>query len=148
MLSGPIAYRAFQHSSGLAQTFAWLQQADRRYSSSQGRPAVMNAAHMLSRRESHLGCMGGFSAAQCCHLGSFQYLPSRATRMIDRMQSRVYIGNFSPQGNVFVGEPNQQGLGACISVPCANVTGDWLSLTLCAVLFFQMLRSMQFRLVD
>ncbi|KAL3157892.1 hypothetical protein ABBQ32_012303 [Trebouxia sp. C0010 RCD-2024] len=79
-----------------------LSMADRRYSSSKGRPAIMNAVHMLKRRESHLGCMGGFSAAQCCHLGSFQYLPSRATRMVDRMQSRVYIGNFSAQGNVFV----------------------------------------------
>lgn len=112
LLSGPITYKAFQHSSALAQTFTWLPQADRRYSSSKGRPAIMNAVHMLKRRESHLGCMGGFSAAQCCHLGSFQYLPSRATRMVDRMQSRVYIGNFSAQGNVFVGELKQQGLGA------------------------------------
>ncbi len=63
----------------------------------------MNAADMLKRRESHMGCKGGFSQAQCCHMASFHYLPSRATRVIDRMQSRVYIGNFSAEGNVFVG---------------------------------------------
>lgn len=50
-----------------------------------------------------MGCKGGFSQAQCCHMASFHYLPSRATRVIDRMQSRVYIGNFSAEGNVFVG---------------------------------------------
>ena len=64
----------------------------------------MNAADMLKRRESHMGCKGAFSQAQCCHLASFHYLPSRATRVIDRMQSRVYIGNFSAEGNVFVGK--------------------------------------------
>lgn len=80
----------------------------------------MNAAHMLKRRESHLGCKGGFSAAQCCHLGSFHYLPSRASRIVDRMQSRVYIGNFSPQGNVFVGELIQ-GLALGMSVSLADV---------------------------
>ena len=63
----------------------------------------MNTADMLKRRESQIGCKGGFSQAQCCHLASFHYLPSRATRVIDRMQSRVYIGNFSAEGNVFVG---------------------------------------------
>ncbi len=63
----------------------------------------MNAADMLKRRESQMGCKGGFSQAQCCHMASFHYLPSRATRVIDRMQSRVYIGNFSAEGNVFVG---------------------------------------------
>ena len=79
-------------------------QDDTKYSRSTGRPHVMNAANMLKRRESQLGCNGGFSSAQCCHLGSFHYLPSRATRVIDRMQSRVYIGNFSTEGNVFVGK--------------------------------------------
>lgn len=63
----------------------------------------MNTADMLKRRESQIGCKGGFSQAQCCHLASFHYLPSRATRVVDRMQSRVYIGNFSAEGNVFVG---------------------------------------------
>lgn len=67
----------------------------------------MNTAAMLKRRESHMGCKSGFSQAQCCHLASFHYLPTRATRIIDRMQSRVYIGNFSAEGNVFVGELQQ-----------------------------------------
>ncbi|DBB09677.1 TPA: hypothetical protein ACH3X3_001323 [Trebouxia sp. C0006] len=79
-----------------------LSSDEAKYSSSTGRPHVMNAADMLKRRESHMGCKGGFSQAQCCHMASFHYLPSRATRVIDRMQSRVYIGNFSAEGNVFV----------------------------------------------
>ena len=64
----------------------------------------MNTADMLKRRESNVGFKGGMSQAQCCHLASFHYLPSRAARVIDRMQSRVYIGNFSKEGNVFVGK--------------------------------------------
>ena len=79
-------------------------QDDLRYSKSTGRPQIMNAATMLKRRESHVGSNAGMSQAQCCHLASFHYLPSRPTRMVDRMQSRVYIGNFSKEGNVFVGE--------------------------------------------
>ena len=98
-----------------------LHQADMKYSSSQGRPAVMNAAYMLKRRESHMGCTAGFSAAQCCHLGSFHYLPSRASRVVDRMSSRVYIGNFSPQGNVFVGKIKQLWRGSNVIIHVAVV---------------------------
>lgn len=74
------------------------------YAQCTDRPKVMNSATMLRRREQYMGSRSGFSPAQRCHLGCFQYLPNRPSRIIDRMQSRVYIGNFSAEGNVFVGE--------------------------------------------
>lgn len=52
--------------------------------------------------------------------------------MIDRMQSRVYIGNFSPQGNVFVGEQMLQ--QTCLSsLGCARMLQgpDRLIVSLC-----------------
>lgn len=67
-----------------------------------------------------MGCTAGFSAAQCCHLGSFHYIPSRAARVVDRMSSRVYIGNFSAQGNVFVGKIKQQCSGPVATLQLGN----------------------------
>ena len=64
--------------------------------------------------------------------------------MVDRMQSRVYIGNFSPQGNVFVGELKQQRLGACTYASPADIAVDCFSLTWCACLLFLMLHFVQF----
>lgn len=91
------------HCQATAQV-SILVQDENLYTTCTGKPQVMNSARMLRRREQHIGARSGFSPAQCCHLGCFQYLPSRPSKLIDKMHSRVYIGNFSKEGNVFVGK--------------------------------------------
>ncbi len=59
---------------------------------------------MLRLREANmLGNNAGFSAPQRCHMGAHLFRPDVPVEMIDRMQSRAYIGQFSADGDVFVG---------------------------------------------
>ena len=83
-------------------------QEDARFAQAAGPPKVMSAAHLLRRRE--CGAAGGdcFNPAQRSHLSSFLYRPMRPSRVVDRMASRAYIGQYSAEGNIFVGEPQQQ----------------------------------------
>ncbi|CAL8463196.1 g2730 [Coccomyxa elongata] len=58
---------------------------------------------MLRLREANmLGINAGFSAPQRCHMGAHLFRPDVPIEMIDRMQSRAYIGQFSADGDVFV----------------------------------------------
>ena len=60
---------------------------------------------MLQEREA--GMLGGtvcaMSAPQRCHLGAFVYQPAVPVHCIDTMHSRAYIGQFSGDGDVFIG---------------------------------------------
>ena len=59
---------------------------------------------LLRLREANmLGNNAGFSAPQRCHMGAHLFRPDVPIEMIDRMQSRAYIGQFSADGDVFVG---------------------------------------------
>jgi hypothetical protein len=69
-------------------------------------------------RESRQGSGGGsFQPEQCAHFAAFHRLPSTATRVVDQRQSRGYIGQFTPDGNLFVG-----GCGSCKGVQCCIVS--------------------------
>lgn len=71
------------------------------------RRPVMQLSRMLRLREANMlrgGCAGGFSAAQRCHIPGFLYRPNQPVGLIDRMCSRAYIGQFSGNGDVFVGK--------------------------------------------
>ena len=58
--------------------------------------------------------LGGFacamSAPQRCHLGAFVYQPAVPVHCIDTMHSRAYIGQFSGDGDVFIGVLLSSGL--------------------------------------
>jgi hypothetical protein len=66
---------------------------------------VMPPERLLRMREANMlvGRGPGLSRAQRCHIGGFLYRPNEAVSMIDRMQSRAYIGQFSRDGDVFFG---------------------------------------------
>ena len=68
----------------------------------------MSAAHLLRRRECGGAGADCFNPAQRSHVSSFLYRPMRPSRVVDRMASRAYIGQYSAEGNIFVGEQQQQ----------------------------------------
>ncbi|KAH7619642.1 hypothetical protein Ndes2526B_g06624 [Nannochloris sp. 'desiccata'] len=45
---------------------------------------------------------GGSNSAAHRHFSTFHRLPSRPTKIVDRMQSRAYIGRFTPSGDIFI----------------------------------------------
>ena len=40
---------------------------------------------------------------QCAHFAGCHRLPTQPSRVIDQRQSRAYIGQFTPDGNLFIG---------------------------------------------
>ena len=40
---------------------------------------------------------------QCAHFAAFHRLPSRPSRVVEQRPSRAYIGQFTPDGNIFIG---------------------------------------------
>lgn len=65
-----------------------------------------NSLTMLRRRQAGVYCgggAGGWSPAQRCHLLGEHYLPNRPLGVRASMQSRAYIGQYSHEGNLFVG---------------------------------------------
>ena len=42
-------------------------------------------------------------APQCAHFAAFHRLPSQPTRVVDQRPSRAYIGQFTPDGDIFIG---------------------------------------------
>eukprot|EP01018_Ginkgo_biloba_P039756 Gb_41012 [translate_table: standard] len=56
---------------------------------------------MLSGREANFSGRGKFSAADCCHVAS-RYLPTNGPAIMDEMNSRAYVGQFSTDGSLFV----------------------------------------------
>ena len=61
---------------------------------------------MLRQREANMlgGTATGMTSSQRCHLGAFVYQPAVPVHCIDTMHSRAYIGQFSGDGEVFIGE--------------------------------------------
>ncbi len=65
---------------------------------------------LLRMRETNmLGNNSGLSMPQRCHIGAHMLRPDAPVDLIDRMQSRAYIGQFSAAGDVFVGAPTTNG---------------------------------------
>ncbi|WOL01826.1 LEC14B protein-like [Canna indica] len=66
-----------------------------------GQNAEISTARMLWAREANASGRGRFSSADCsCVLG--QYLPVNGPWPVDRMDSRVYVSQFSVDGSLFV----------------------------------------------
>ncbi|KAJ8619584.1 hypothetical protein MRB53_028113 [Persea americana] len=56
---------------------------------------------MLSAREANYSGMGRFSKADSCHVLS-RYLPVHGPWLVDGMNSKAYVSQFSPDGTLFV----------------------------------------------
>uniref|UniRef100_A0A0C9S975 LEC14B homolog n=1 Tax=Wollemia nobilis TaxID=56998 RepID=A0A0C9S975_9CONI len=56
---------------------------------------------MLAGREANVSGRGKFSSADCCHVSS-RYLPTGDPVIMDKMNSRAYVGRFSTDGSLFV----------------------------------------------
>lgn len=68
-------------------------------------PAPANTADLLwSRRANLSGSMGGWSQTQQRHISAKHAIPNRPLELRDSMQSRAYIGQYSHEGNLYVGE--------------------------------------------
>lgn len=66
------------------------------------REGVVPTLAMLSGREMNVSGIGRWSRAECCHVAA-RYLPVDGPKIIDHMNSRVYVGKFSSDGSLFVG---------------------------------------------
>lgn len=80
-------------------------QADPRCKASAGCKRA-STLRMLWNREANMlgGTSCGMGAPQRCHLGAFVYQPAVPVHCIDTMHSRAYIGQFSGNGEVFIGQ--------------------------------------------
>lgn len=65
------------------------------------RGGMVNAMTMLAGREFNASGNGKFSRAECCHVGE-RYLPTDGPTVVERLNSRAYIGQFSGDGKLFV----------------------------------------------
>ncbi|XP_024386773.1 LEC14B protein isoform X2 [Physcomitrium patens] len=65
------------------------------------RGEFVNTMTMLAGREFNVSGNGRFSRAECCHVGA-RYLPSDGPSIVEDMNSRAYIGQFSGDGTLFV----------------------------------------------
>ena len=74
---------------------------------------------MLRQREANMlgGTASGMTSSQRCHLGAFVYQPAVPVHCIDTMHSRAYIGQFSGDGEVFIGDAQP-----CSLAPSQNAT--------------------------
>lgn len=74
-----------------------------------------NSLALMRAREVAGGCGGvwGWSLAQQCHMGAFHAVPCQARRIVDNLSSRAYIGQFSQQGDSFIGETAEHGSLQC-----------------------------------
>lgn len=61
----------------------------------------VSSVKMLFGRESNSSGRGRFSSADSCHLLS-RYLPINGPQMVDSMNGRVYVSQFSADGSLFV----------------------------------------------
>ncbi|KAH0933581.1 hypothetical protein HID58_010698, partial [Brassica napus] len=62
----------------------------------------VSTVRMLAGRESNFSGRGGrFSAADCCHMLS-RYLPVKGPWLVDQMNSRAYVSQFSTDGSLFI----------------------------------------------
>ena len=65
------------------------------------RGGMVNAMTMLKGREFNVSGNGRFSRAECCHVGA-RFLPTDGPTIVERLNSRAYIGQFSIDGSLFV----------------------------------------------
>ena len=63
--------------------------------------ANVNTLSMLAGREFNVSGNGKFSRAECCHVAS-RYLPTDGPSIVEKLNSRAYIGQFSKDGSLFV----------------------------------------------
>lgn len=63
--------------------------------------ATVNTLSMLAGREFNVSGNGKFSRAECCHVAS-RYLPTDGPSIVEQLDSRAYIGQFSKDGSLFV----------------------------------------------
>uniref|UniRef100_A0A1J3JGP5 LEC14B homolog n=1 Tax=Noccaea caerulescens TaxID=107243 RepID=A0A1J3JGP5_NOCCA len=61
----------------------------------------VSTVKMLAGRESNFSGRGRFSAADCCHMLS-RYLPVKGPWLVDQMNSRAYVSQFSTDGSLFI----------------------------------------------
>ncbi|XP_048336142.1 LEC14B protein isoform X2 [Ziziphus jujuba] len=61
----------------------------------------VSTVKMLAGRECNYSGRGRFSSADCCHLLS-KYLPVNGPWLVDQMNSRAYVSQFSADGSLFV----------------------------------------------
>jgi hypothetical protein len=62
---------------------------------------LVNTQTMLAGREFNVSKNGRFSRAECCHVAS-RYLPTDGPSVVEQLNSRAYIGQFSKDGSLFV----------------------------------------------
>jgi hypothetical protein len=62
---------------------------------------LVNTQTMLAGREFNVSKNGKFSRAECCHVAS-RYLPTDGPLVVEQLNSRAYIGQFSKDGTLFV----------------------------------------------
>ena len=65
------------------------------------RKGMVNVMTMLKGREFNASGNGKFSRAECCHVGA-RFLPTDGPSVVERLNSRAYIGQFSRDGTLFV----------------------------------------------
>ena len=65
------------------------------------RELPVSTVKMLARREANFSGRGRFSSADCCHVLS-RYLPVDGPWLVDQMNSRAYVSQFSADGSLFV----------------------------------------------
>nr|PNR62558.1 hypothetical protein PHYPA_000982 [Physcomitrium patens] len=82
------------------------------------RGAMVNAATMLFGREFNVSGNGRFSRAECCHMAA-RYLPTDGPTVVDHLNSRAYIGQFSANGTSFVAGFQDR------RIIIYNVENDW-----------------------
>jgi WD repeat-containing protein 23 len=60
---------------------------------------ILSPTHSLFFRETQ---PGGSNSAAHRHFSTFHRVPNRPTRIVDRRQSRAYIGRFTPSGDIYI----------------------------------------------
>ena len=63
---------------------------------------MIHSVKMIHGREMNVSKIGRWSRAECCHMAA-RYLPTDSPKIIDQMNCRVYVGQFSSDGSLFVG---------------------------------------------
>lgn len=91
-----------------------------------GAPVCSLLRLLRCRAEGQLGSPGaggGFSGAQRCHIAAFHLLPTSARTIVENMHSRAYTGQFSANGELFVGAPSSALRAETPSpTPCLSMT--------------------------
>ena len=63
---------------------------------------MIHSVKMIHGREMNVSKIGRWSRAECWHMAA-RYLPTDSPKIVDKMNCRVYVGQFSSDGSLFVG---------------------------------------------